>query len=76
MRYASAMTQTVPFSGNEETEADLQSRLDWEAKGIAKARASIAAGYYATSAEVKAWIESLGTEQPLPIPYPRHPRAQ
>ncbi len=57
-----------------ETEADRQRRLAWEAEGIARARASIAAGYYATSAEVKTWIDSLGTDNPLPVPYPRHPR--
>jgi len=35
-----------------ETEAERQTRIAWEAEGIAKARASIAAGYYATEAEV------------------------
>jgi len=57
-----------------ETEAERQRRLAREAEGIARARASIAAGYYATSAEVKTWIDSLGTDTPLPVPYPRHPR--
>lgn len=57
-----------------ETDAERESRIAWEAEGIAKARASVAAGYYATSAEVKAWIDSLGTDRPLPVPYPRHPR--
>ncbi len=57
-----------------ETEAERQSRLSREAEGIACARASIAAGYYATSAEVNAWIDSLGTHDPLPVPYPSHPR--
>jgi predicted transcriptional regulator len=57
-----------------ETDAERQARIAWEAEGIAKARASVAAGYYATSAEVKAWIDSLGTERPLPVPYPRQPR--
>lgn len=57
-----------------ETEADRQRRIAWEAEGIAKARASVAAGYYATSAEVKAWIDSIGTDRPLPVPYPRQPR--
>jgi hypothetical protein len=57
-----------------ETEAERQRRLAWEAEGVARARASIAAGYYATSAEVKTWIDSLGTDNPLPVPYPRHPR--
>lgn len=57
-----------------ETEVERQRRLAWEAEGLARARASIAAGYYATSAEVNAWIDSLGTDNPLPAPYPRHPR--
>jgi hypothetical protein len=57
-----------------ETEAEQQRRIAREAEGIARARASIAAGYYATSAEVDAWIDSLGSDNPLPVPYPRHPR--
>jgi hypothetical protein len=57
-----------------ETEAEQQRRLAWEAEGLLRARASIAAGYYATSAEVNAWIDSLGSDNPLPVPYPRHPR--
>ena len=57
-----------------ETEDERQRRLAWEAEGIARARDSITAGYYATSAEVKAWIDSLGTDNPLPVPYPRQPR--
>jgi predicted transcriptional regulator len=59
-----------------ETEAERQARLVWEAEGIAKARASIDAGYYATSDEVNAWIDSLATDNPLPAPYPRHPRSR
>jgi predicted transcriptional regulator len=57
-----------------ETEVERQCRLAREAEGLARARASIAAGYYATSAEVNAWIDSLGTDNPLPVPYPRQPR--
>jgi predicted transcriptional regulator len=41
---------------------------------IAEADASIAAGYYATEAEVDAWIDSLGIDNSLPVPYPRRPR--
>ena len=57
-----------------DTEADRQHRLSREAEGIARARDSIAAGYYATSTEVNAWIDSLGSDNPSPVPYPRHPR--
>ena len=38
------------------------------------ARASIAAGYFATSAEVKTWIDSLATDRRKPAPYPQHSR--
>jgi hypothetical protein len=64
---------TGPASGSE-TEAEQKLRLAWEAEGIARARASIAAGHYATSTEVNAWIDSLGTDNPLPVPLPRQPR--
>ena len=72
--YVHVMIQTTTLTEPAETEAERQSRLDWEADRIAEARASIAAGYYVTSAEVKAWIDSLGTDNPLPVPYPRHQR--
>jgi predicted transcriptional regulator len=49
-------------------------RLAWEAERIAEADASLEAGFYATSDEVKAWIDSLGTDAELRPPYPRIPR--
>ena len=52
-----------------ETEADRQRRLAWEAEMIAEARAELDAGLYATSAEVKAWIDSIGTDREMPVPY-------
>ncbi|MFL5285794.1 MAG: hypothetical protein ACJ8AW_33665 [Rhodopila sp.] len=52
-----------------ETEAERQARLAWEAEGIARARASVAAGRVVDSARVKAWIDSLGTDHELPVPY-------
>ncbi len=61
-------------AAHSETEDERHARLAWEAEGLAHARASIAAGYYVTAAEVNAWIDSLGTDNPLPVPYPRHPR--
>ncbi len=64
---------TAPLAASE-TEAERQARIAWEAKKIAEADASLAAGYYATSDEVDAWLDSLGTDRPLPAPYPRHPR--
>jgi predicted transcriptional regulator len=71
-------TTPMPDDGTQaarfESAAERQRRLAWEAERIAEADASIAAGYYATSAKVDAWIDSLGTDDPLPVPYPRHPR--
>ena len=52
-----------------ETEADRQHRIAWEAEGIARARASVAAGRLVDSAKVKAWIDSIGTDHELPVPY-------
>ena len=48
-------------------EAERQRRIAWEAEGIARARPSIAAGYYATAAEVDAWMDSLGSPPFLSI---------
>lgn len=51
---------TAPLPGDRttvdlpETVADRQAPIAWEAEGIAKARASVAAGCYAASVEVKA----------------------
>jgi hypothetical protein len=63
------MTQPAPVAEPVvETEAVRQRRLAWEAEGITRARASIAAGYCAIAAEVNAWIDSLGTGNPPPVP--------
>lgn len=51
-----------------ETETERQSRLAREAEGIAKARASIAAGRVVPSEAVDAWIDSIGTDHELPPP--------
>ena len=42
--------------------------LAWEARMIAEAEAEADAGLLIPSAEVKAWIDSLGTANPLPVP--------
>ena len=52
-----------------ETEAERQRRLAWEAEMIAEADADIAAGRLVDSAKVKAWIDSIGTADELPVPY-------
>jgi predicted transcriptional regulator len=45
--------------------------LAWEARMIAEAEAEAEAGLLIPSADVKAWIDSLATANPLPMPRPR-----
>ena len=52
-----------------ETDADRQVRLAWEAEGIAEGEADVAAGRLVDSAKVKAWIDSIGTDDERPVPY-------
>ena len=54
-----------------EAAPDRQHRIAREAELIAEADAEIAAGLLVDSAEVKSWIDSIGTDQELPPPYPR-----
>jgi len=51
------------------TEAERRSRLAWEAAMIAEADADLAAGRLVDEADVDAWIDSLGTDHELPVPY-------
>jgi len=44
-------------------------RIAQEAEEVAKARASVAAGRVVDEAEVDAWIDSIGTDHELPVPY-------
>ncbi len=55
--------------GITETEAERQDRFAWEAEGIAEARADVAAGRLVDAAKVRAWVDSLRTDNPLPAPY-------
>jgi predicted transcriptional regulator len=52
-----------------ETAAEKQLRLAWEAERIVEARADVAAGRLVSSAKVKAWIDSIGSDHELPVPY-------
>lgn len=54
-----------------ESAAEKQRCLAREAEMIAEADADIAAGLIVDSADVKAWIDSIGTDHELPPPYPR-----
>lgn len=47
--------------------------LAWEARMIAEAEAEADAGLLIPSADVKAWIDSLATANPLPVPGTRTP---
>ncbi len=60
-----ADTNDLPRS---ETEDDRQARIVREAAGIARARASAAAGRVVPSEAVDAWIDSLDTDHELPPP--------
>lgn len=66
---------TTPASADTprpETEAERQDRLAWEAEGIAQADAELDAGLYVDAAEMRAWVESIGTDHELPPPPTRH----
>jgi hypothetical protein len=52
-----------------ETEVERARQLAWEAERIAEADADIAAGRLVDSAKVKAWIDSISTDNELPVPY-------
>jgi predicted transcriptional regulator len=52
-----------------ETEAERQDRFAWEAEGLAEARADVTAGRLVDAAKVRAWVDSLRTDNPLPVPY-------
>ncbi len=52
-----------------ETEAERQRRYAREAAMIAEADADIAAGRLVDEADVDAWIDSIGTNRELPVPY-------
>jgi predicted transcriptional regulator len=51
-----------------QTEAERLDRLAWEAEGIAEARADVTAGRLVDAAKVRAWVDSLRTDNPLPAP--------
>jgi predicted transcriptional regulator len=63
------MNTDVTETPSSETEAERLDRLAWEAEGIAEARADVAAGRLVDAAQVRAWVDSLRTDKPLPVPY-------
>ncbi len=59
---------TMP-SDQPEASAEKHDRLALEARMIAEALPSAKAGLVVDEAAVDAWIDSLGTEHELPVPY-------
>jgi predicted transcriptional regulator len=62
------MNADTGHTPHHETEDDRQARIARQAAGIAKARASAAAGRIVPSEAVDAWIDSLDTDHELPPP--------
>jgi hypothetical protein len=56
------------MDGHPELDAWPGRDLVWEARMLAEAEAEANAGLLIPSVEVKAWIDSLGTANPLPVP--------
>ena len=59
----------TPHTARAETTVEKRRRLAWEAARLAEAYADIAAGRLVDSEDVDAWIDSIGTENELPVPY-------
>jgi predicted transcriptional regulator len=66
------MTTDVGEAPHSETETERLKRLAWEAEGIAEARADVAADRLVDAAQVRAWIDSQRTDNPLPVPSSGH----
>jgi predicted transcriptional regulator len=62
------LKQDIGTASGTEIEAERQARLAWEADMIAEARDDVAAGRLVDAAEVRAWVDSLRTANPLPVP--------
>jgi predicted transcriptional regulator len=62
-------TVNVAIDQTSSRKTERQARIAWEAAGIAEARADVASGRLVDEAAVDAWIDSIGTEHELPVPY-------
>jgi predicted transcriptional regulator len=62
------MNADIDDAPNSTVEAQRQARIASEAEGIAEARADVAAGRLVDAARVRAWVDSLRTDNPLPVP--------
>jgi hypothetical protein len=72
-RYTATMIQPAPLtpasvSHSQATETERQHRLVWEVEGIAEARTELDAGRHLHIADLRAWVDSLRTHTPLPLP--------
>jgi predicted transcriptional regulator len=62
------MSERAPRDVASETDIERRRRIAWEADRIAEARAELDAGLFVDSADLDAWIDSIGTGQELPMP--------
>jgi hypothetical protein len=60
--------QTDTAGSEGETDAERIERLAYEARRIAQARESVAAGRVIPLADMQKWADSLDTNQVLPLP--------
>jgi predicted transcriptional regulator len=58
----------APYPVPQQAEAEQQDRLAWEAERIAQADAELESGLYIDAVEMRAWIDSIGTDRELPPP--------
>jgi predicted transcriptional regulator len=63
------MDAQADHTSQSESEAERLARIAWEAEGIEEARADVAAGRLVDAVRVRAWVDSLNTDDPLPVPY-------
>jgi predicted transcriptional regulator len=68
MAYVQLMTKPSPVAESVETDDERQRRVAWEAERIAEARAELDAGRYVDAADVRAWVDRIGTDNELPPP--------
>jgi predicted transcriptional regulator len=69
LRLMDEIRSRLEHKGTQSTSFQERRRLVEEATLIAEARADVAAGRLVEPAAVKAWIDSIGTNHELPVPY-------
>jgi predicted transcriptional regulator len=72
MDAAKPVADELPAAPAAESNSARQKRIDHEAALLAEARASAAAGRTVSEDQVDAWIDSLDSDKPLPMPRSGH----